>query len=88
MWLVGLQVAHEVQGLQHIVHLPLALLRTRCWAEKGLALPVCYLLPVALLQQSISHYRHLQWTSCMTVVSIYGLRFGAACTCTCSASVA
>lgn len=52
--LVGLQIAHEVQGLQHLIHLTLALLRADSPAEEVPPLPVCYLLPVALLQQGIT----------------------------------
>ena len=57
--LVWLQVAHEVQCLQHLIHLPLALLCAAGSAEEGVLLVISYLLPVALLQQSIAQHRYL-----------------------------
>lgn len=61
--LVWLQVAHEVQRLQHLIHLPLALLCAAGSAEEGVLLVISYLLPVALLQQSITQHWYLQCTA-------------------------
>ena len=61
--LVWLQVAHEVQRLEHLIHLLLALLCAAGFAEKGVLLVIRYLLPVALLQQSIAQHWHLQNTA-------------------------
>ena len=61
--LVQLQVAHEVQRLQHLIHLPLALLCAAGSAEESVLLVISYLLPVALLQQGIAQHRYLQCTA-------------------------
>ena len=61
--LVRLQVAHEVQRLEHLIHLLLALLCAAGFAEEGVLLVIRYLPPVALLQQSIAQHWHLQNTA-------------------------
>ena len=62
MGLVRLQVTHEVQGFQHFIHLALALLAAAGSAEESALLDFRYLLPVALLQQSITQHWHLHCT--------------------------
>ena len=57
--LVLLEVAHEVQGLQHVIYLALALLGAAAAAEVGAPLLLSYLLPVTLLQQRIPQHWHL-----------------------------
>lgn len=66
MGLVWLQVAHEVQRFEHLIHLALALLCAAGSAEEGVLLVVSYLLPVALLQQSIAQHWYLQCTATVT----------------------
>ena len=66
--LVRLQIAHEVQSFQHLVHLALAALAAGCLAEATLALLVSNLLPVALLQQGLTQSGHLHIDTVMHLI--------------------
>ena len=57
--LIRLQIAHEVQRFQHLIYLALALLRCCRPPEESLLLSICYLLPVAALQQASPDERYL-----------------------------
>ena len=57
--LIRLQIAHEVQRFQHLVYLALALLCCCSPSEEALLLGICYLLPVAALQQACPDERYL-----------------------------
>ena len=57
--LIWLQVAHEVQGLQHVLQLTFALLGRGSRSKEGAALCIGNLPPVTALQQGSADQRHL-----------------------------
>ena len=57
--LIRLEIAHEVQRFQHLIYLALALLCCCSPPKESLLLGICYLLPVAALQQASPDERYL-----------------------------